>query len=382
MDFDLSEEQKMLQTMARDFLTAECPKKLVREMIEDEKGYPPELWRKMADLGWMQLVFPEQYGGTGGSFLDLAVLLEEMGRALLPGPFFSTVVLGGLTLLELGSEQQKQELLPKIGRGELVITLAVTEPNGRQDLDGIETKAVAEGESYVINGTKTFCSLSPVASFTFVMALTDKTKGKKGLSCILVESDRPGYIVGRKEKKMGQKGVPVGELVLQDVRIPRENLVGKEGEGFKIALASLDPARICAACLAVGIMQAALDASVKYAKQRVQFGQPIAEFQAIQWKIASMRTSLEASRLLTYQAASLMTSGRRYTLEAAMAKLFATDEATKVVSEAVQIHGGYGYMKDYPVERYFRDAKICQIYDGTNEIQRLVIARNVLDAAK
>jgi len=285
-------------------------------------------------------------------------------------------------LEKLGTRAQQERWIPGLAAGEVIPSFALTEPNAGSDAGGVTTTAELKGDEYVINGTKTFCTLAPVADFTHVIAVTDRSKGKKGLSCIIVESDRPGYTVGKHERKMGQRGVPVAEIHFDNVRVPRENLVGKEGEGFKIALASLDPARIYCAALAVGIMQAALEASVKYAKQRVQFGQPIAEFQAIQWMIADMRTSIEAARLLTYQAAYLMTTGRRYTLEAAMAKLFATDECMKHVSNAIQIHGGYGYMKDYPVERYFRDAKITQIYDGTNEIQRLVIARQVLDAFK
>ncbi|NPV70182.1 MAG: acyl-CoA dehydrogenase [Firmicutes bacterium] len=381
MDFQLSEEEVSIQKATREFVDKVIVPRAAE--IDETDEFPRDILKKIAEVNLLDLELSPELGGLGMAGVPAAITAEEVARGSAAMSGLLTSFRQNMWILEkFGTPAQQEKWIPGMASGDIIPSFALTEPNAGSDAGGVTTTAELEGDEYVINGTKTFCTLAPVADFTHVVALTDRSKGKKSLSCIIVESDRPGYMVGKHERKMGQRGNPVAEIHFENVRVPRENLVGKEGEGFKIALSSLDPARIYVAALALGIMQASLEASVKYAKQRVQFGQPIAEFQAIQWMIADMRTSLEAARLLTYQAAFLMTTGRRYTLEAAMAKLFATDECMKHVSNAVQIHGGYGYMKDYPVERYFRDTKITQIYDGTNEIQRLVIARQVLEAIK
>ena len=378
MDFELTEEQEMIRRMVRDFAEKEIAP-VAGEM--DEKGeFPWELIRKMAPLGFLGLPIPEEYGGAGVDNVSFAIAMEEIARA--SGSIAITldahVSLACEAILQFGSEEQKRKYLAPLARGEKLGAFALTEPEAGSDAAAIKTRAVLSGDEWVLNGQKVFITNGSIADVVVVAAVTDPTKGHRGISNFIVEKGTPGFRPGRDEEKMGLKGSVTSQLFFEDCRVPKENLLGKEGEGFKQFLIVLDAGRIAIGAMAVGLAQAALDASIAYAKERVQFGQPIAKFQAIQWMIADMATQLDAARLLVYRAAWLKDRGVRFTREAAMAKLFASEIAERACHAAIQIHGGYGYTKDYPLERYYRDARLCEIGEGTSEIQRLVIARRVL----
>ena len=378
MDFELTEEQEMIRKMVRDFAEKEIVP-VAGEM--DEKGeFPWELIRKMAPLGFLGLPIPEEYGGAGVDNVSFAIAMEEIARA--SGSIAITldahVSLACEAILQFGSEEQKRKYLAPLARGEKLGAFALTEPEAGSDAAAIKTRAVLSGDEWVLNGQKVFITNGSIADVVVVAAVTDPTKGHRGISNFIVEKGTPGFRPGRDEEKMGLKGSVTSQLFFEDCRVPKENLLGKEGEGFKQFLIVLDAGRIAIGAMAVGLAQAALDASIAYAKERVQFGQPIAKFQAIQWMIADMATQLDAARLLVYRAAWLKDRGVRFTREAAMAKLFASEVAERACHAAIQIHGGYGYTKDYPLERYYRDARLCEIGEGTSEIQRLVIARRVL----
>jgi len=377
MKFELTEEQRMIRQMVRDFAEKEI-RPLAKE-IDAQSCFPDENVKKMAELGLMGMIVPKEYGGAGADYISYAIACEELARCCAST---ATIMSGNNSLacypiLTFGSEEQKRKYLVPLATGSKLGAFALSEPNAGSDAAAIQTVASLSGEEYIINGSKIFITCGNVADVLVVFASTDKSKGAKGISAFLVEKNAEGFTAGKAEEKMGIKGSPTVPLTFEDCRVPRENLLGQEGEGFKIALNTLDGGRIGVAAMAVGIAQACLEESISYSKQRQQFEKPIAEFQAIQWMLADMAVQIDAARLLTYKAAQLKDKGRKHTKESAMAKMYASEIATKAAIKAVQIHGGYGYTKEYPVERFLRDIRVFEIFEGTNEIQRLVIARQL-----
>lgn len=379
MNFELTEEQRIMQNTVREFAQEKIAP--VAADLDREHKFPAEIIEQLAELGLMGIVFPEEYGGAGMNYVCYVIAIEEIAKACAAT---ATIVsahtsLSAAPIYHFGTEEQKKKYLVPLARGEKLGCFAITEANAGSDAAGTRTSAVLEGDTWVINGTKNFTTNGGQADVAVFNAVTDKGMGHRGISMFIVEKGTPGFEVGKWEEKLGIRASSTVELVFEDCRIPRENLLGERGQGFKIAMHTLDGGRIGIAAQAVGVAQSAMDAAVRHAQQRVQFGQVIANFQAIQWMIADMATEIDAARLLTYRAAALKDKGDvRYTKEAAMAKLFASETAMRATIKAIQIHGGYGYTKDYPVERYFRDAKITEIYEGTSEIMRLVIANNIL----
>ncbi|WLR50746.1 acyl-CoA dehydrogenase [Bacillus tianshenii] len=375
MNFQLSEEHEMLRKMVREFAT-EVVAPTAEERDEEER-FDREIFDQMAELGLTGVPWPEEYGGSGFDYLAYVIAVEELSRVCAStGVTLSAhVSLAGWPVYKFGSEEQKQKYLKPMAQGKKIGAYGLTEPGSGSDAGGMKTTAKLDGDDYILNGSKIFITNGGIADIYIVFAVTDPESKHKGVSAFIVESDFPGFSVGKKEKKLGIRSSPTTEIMFDNCRVPKENMLGELGEGFKIAMMTLDGGRNGIAAQAVGIAQGALDASVEYAKERVQFGKPIALQQGIGFKLADMATTVEASRLLTYQAAWKESEGLPYGKESAMSKLFAGDTAMKVTTEAVQVFGGYGYTKDYPVERYMRDAKITQIYEGTNEIQRLVISR-------
>ncbi|MFD1780368.1 acyl-CoA dehydrogenase [Fredinandcohnia salidurans] len=375
MFFKLSEEHEMIRKMVRDFAKNEVAPTAAER--DEEERFDREIFDKMAELGLTGIPWPEEYGGIGSDYLAYCIAVEELSRVCAStGVTLSAhTSLAGWPIYKFGSEEQKQKYLRPMAQGEKIGAYGLTEPGSGSDAGGMRTTARVEGDHYVLNGSKIFITNGGIADIYVVFALTDPTSKHKGTSAFIIESDFPGFSVGKKEQKMGIRSSPTTEIMFEECRVPKENLLGEEGEGFKIAMMTLDGGRNGIAAQAVGIAQGALDAATEYAKERVQFGKPIAAQQGVGFKLADMATSVEAARLLTYQAAWLESEGLPYGKESAMSKLFAGDTAMKVTTEAVQVFGGYGYTKDYPVERYMRDAKITQIYEGTQEIQRLVISR-------
>ncbi len=380
MDFALTEEQEIFRKSVREFAEKEI---MPRAHEIDQKGeFPWDIVRKMAELGLMGLPFPEEYGGAGGDAISYAIAVEEIARASgsVAITYSAHISLACTPIYLFGTEEQKRKYLIPMARGEKIGAFGLTEPGAGSDAAAIKTRAVLDGDEWVINGQKIFITNGSVADVVVIAAVTDPAKGKKGISNFIVEKGTPGFRVGREEDKMGLRGSVTSELIFENCRVPKENLLGKEGEGYKQFLITLDGGRIGIGAMAVGLGMAALEAAARYAKERVQFGQPIAEFQAIQWMLADMATELEAARLLVYRAAWLKDRGQRFTKEAAMAKLFASEAAVRACYKAIQIHGGYGYTRDYPVERFYRDARLTTIGEGTSEIQRLVIARYILES--
>ncbi|MCR4406243.1 MAG: acyl-CoA dehydrogenase [Anaerolineae bacterium] len=378
MDLKFTAEHEMMRKMVRDFAEKDVAP-LAAEL--DEKGVIPfENIKTMGRLGLLGLTAPEEYGGCGADTISYVIAIEELARACASTAIVMAVQnsLVNYGLVEFGTEEQKQKYLTKLTTGEWIGAFALTEPGAGSDAAAQRTTAVRDGDCYVLNGSKHFITNGGIADVVIVFAMTDKSKGTRGISAFIVEKTFPGFSVGKEEHKMGIRGSNTCELIFEDCRVPAENLLGEEGQGFKIAMIVLDAGRIGVGAQAVGIAQAAFEAAVEYAKTREQFGAPIARLQAIQWMIADMATRIEAARLLVYNAALKKDSGERFTKEASMAKLFASETADFVVDCALQIHGGYGYMKEYPVERYYRDARITRLYEGTSEIQRLVIANQVL----
>ena len=375
MNFRLTEEHEMIRKMVRDFARNEVAP-TAAERDEDER-FDRGIFAKMAELGLTGIPWPEEYGGIGSDYLAYCIAVEELSRVCAStGVTLSAhTSLAGWPIYKFGSEEQKQKYLKPMAQGEKIGAYGLTEPGSGSDAGGMKTTARLEGDEYVLNGSKIFITNGGVADIYVVFALTDPESRQKGTTAFIIESGFPGFSVGKKEKKLGISSSPTTEIIFEDCRVPKENVLGKEGEGFKIAMMTLDGGRNGIAAQAVGIAQGALDAAVDYAKDRHQFGKPIAAQQGVGFKLADMATQIEASRLLTYQAAWLESEGLPYGKESAMSKLLAGDTAMKVTTEAVQIFGGYGYTKEYPVERYMRDAKITQIYEGTQEIQRLVISR-------
>ncbi|QFK73018.1 acyl-CoA dehydrogenase [Pradoshia sp. D12] len=375
MNFKLSEEHEMIRKMVRDFARNEVAPTAAER--DEEERFDREIFNKMAELGLTGIPWPEEYGGIGSDYVAYCIAIEELSRVCAStGVTLSAhTSLAGWPIYKFGNEEQKQKYLRPMAQGEKIGAYGLTEPGSGSDSGAMKTTARLEEDHYVLNGSKIFITNGGVADTYVVFALTDPSSKHKGTSAFIVEKDFPGFSVGKKEKKLGIRSSPTTEIIFEECKVPKENLLGTEGEGFKIAMMTLDGGRNGIAAQAVGIAQGALDAAVDYAKERVQFGKPISAQQGVGFKLADMATSIEASRLLTYQAAWLESEGLPYGKESAMSKLFAGDTAMKVTTEAVQVFGGYGYTKDYPVERYMRDAKITQIYEGTQEIQRLVISR-------
>ncbi|HTG58624.1 MAG TPA: acyl-CoA dehydrogenase [Terriglobia bacterium] len=378
MDFDLTPEQQEIKRSVREFAEKEI-RPHVMEWDEAQR-FPHEILGKLGQLGLMGVPFPTQYGGAGLGYVEYVSVVEELARvdgsvAIIVAAH-SSLCAGHILIA--GSEEQKREYLVPLARGEKLGCWSLTEPQAGSDAGGTRTTARLEGDTWVLNGSKTFTSNGTYADFCVAMAVTDKVARKHGISAFIIEKGTPGFRPGKKENKLGLRASDTAEVIFEDCRIPKSNCLGQPGEGFVDSLRVLDKGRISIAALAVGMAQGAYEASVSYAKQRRQFGKSIAEFQATQWKLADMATEIEAGRLLTYQAASLADRGRRVTRESAMAKLYAGEVAVRVANEAVQIHGGYGFIKDYPVEKYYRDVKLCTIGEGTSEIQRMVIARELL----
>ena len=378
MKLELNDQQKMIQKMVREFAEREIAP--VAAELDKTGEYPTKILEKMAKLGLLGIIIPTEFGGAGLDTISYATIIEEISRKCASTGVITSVhnSLVSWPIMHFGTTEQKKKYLPFLANGEKIGAFAGTEPNAGSDLGAMQTTARLKSGEYVINGDKCFITSGDKAGVIIVFAVTDKSAGSKGISAFIAENTMKGFKVGSIYDKLGINANHVAELIFEDLKVPKENLLGKEGEGFKIALSTLDVGRIGIAAQAVGIAQAALDESIEYSKQRQQFGRPISKFQAIQWMIADMATRIEAARYLVYNAAYVKDKGERVSKEAAMAKLFASETAMDAVIKAVQIHGGYGYTKEYTVERLFRDAKITEIYEGTSEVQRLVIAGSLL----
>ncbi len=378
MNFILTDEQEMTRKMVRDF--AEKEVKPSAEERDEKEIFSREIFDKMGRLGLTGIPWPEEYGGAGSDFISYVIAVEELSRVdASSGTTLSAhISLASWPIFKYGSEEQKKKYLEPLALGEKLGAFALTETTAGTDAGAAQATAKLDGDSYRINGTKIFITNAGEAEIYIVFAMTDPEKKARGLSAFIVEKDAPGLSFGKKERKMGLRSSPTLEMIFEDCRVPQENLLGREGEGFKIALSTLDGGRNGIAAQALGIAQGALEEAATYAQSREQFGQPIARFQAISFMLADMATKVEASRLLTYQAAFLESQGLPYGNASAMAKLFASEAAMEITTDAVQIFGGYGYTRDYPVERFMRDAKITEIYEGTSEAQRMVISRNLM----
>jgi alkylation response protein AidB-like acyl-CoA dehydrogenase len=378
MKLELNDQQKMIQKMVREFADKEIGP-IAADL--DKKGeYPNKILEKMAKLGLLGIIIPSNYGGAGLDTISYSIVIEEISRKCASTGVITSVhnSLASWPIMKYGTDEQKKKYLPLLAKGEKIGAFAATEPNAGTDLGAMKTTAVLKGNKYIINGDKTFITSGPEAGIIIVFAVTDKNAGSKGISAFIVENTFKGYKVGSIFEKLGINASKTSELIFENMEVPKENLLGNEGEGYKIALSTLDVGRIGIAAQAVGIAQAALDESIEYSKQRQQFNRPISQFQAIQWMIVDMATRIEAARFLVYNASYQKDLGIRISKEAAMAKLFASETAVESAIKAVQIHGGYGYTKEYIVERLFRDSKITEIYEGTSEVQRMVIAGSIL----
>jgi butyryl-CoA dehydrogenase len=378
MNFELSDEQKMVREMARDFAENEIKPKAPE--LDKSERHPAEIVQKMAELNLMGIAIPDIYGGGGADIISYVLALEEISRGCASVGVIMSVnnSLVCDPLFTFGTEEQKRKYLVPLAAGKKLGCFGLTEPEAGSDAAAQKTSAVLQGDAWVINGKKNFITNGNVADYCVLIAMTDKSKGYKGISSFIVDCKSPGFSVGVVEKKLGIKASGTAELIFENCRIPKENLLGQVGQGFYVAMNTLDGGRIGIASQALGIARAALEAATEYSKTRVQFGKPIAQLQAIQWMIADMATELDAARLLTLRAASLKDQKKRYEKEAAMAKLYASEAAGRITSKAIQIHGGYGYIQEYNVERHFRDARITELYEGTSEIMRLIISNSIL----
>jgi alkylation response protein AidB-like acyl-CoA dehydrogenase len=378
MNFDLTEEQQQIKQTIREFAEAEL-KPHVMEW-DEAQHFPLELREKFAELGIMGVLIPEEYGGAGMGYVEYSVIIEELGRV---DPAISLAIaahnsLGSGHILIAGNDRQKERYLKPLARGEQFSAWGLTEPSSGSDASSMRTTAVRRDGGWVLNGSKNFITNATFAGTTVALAITDRTAGTHGISAFIVERGTAGFSVARKENKLGVRASDTAALVFDDCFVPEENLIGEAGQGFVQAMKVLDGGRVSIAALAVGIAQGAYEAALRYAKERYQFGRPITEFQAIQFKLADMATEIDAARLLTYRAALMKNEGKPTTKESSMAKLFASEVAVRAAEASVQIHGGYGYIKDYPAEKFWRDSKICTIGEGTSEIQRTVIARQII----
>lgn len=378
MDFVLSKEQEMARGLFRQFAETEA-KPLAQEIDETER-FPIETVKKMQKYGFMGIPFAKEYGGQGCDSLTYAICVEELSRVCgTTGVIVSAhTSLGAEPINKFGTPEQKEKYLIPLAKGEKLGAFGLTEPGAGTDAAGQQTKAVLEGNHYVLNGSKIFITNGGQADIYIIFAMTDKSKGTKGISAFIVEKDFPGFSIGTKEKKMGIRGSSTTELIFENCIVPKENLLGQEGKGFGVAMTTLDGGRIGIAAQALGLAQGAFDETVAYVKERKQFGRSIAQFQNTQFQLADMKTKIEAARLLVYNAAKAKDTKKRFSVEAAMAKLYAAEVAMEVTTKCVQLHGGYGYTREYPVERMMRDAKITEIYEGTSEVQRMVISGDLL----
>ncbi len=376
--FTLTEDQEALRRSIREFAAREIAPNVLR--WDEASEFPAEVVRQLGHMGLLGVIFPVELGGAGLGYVDYMLAIEELsavdGSIGIIVAAHNSLCTNHIFLA--GSDAQRRHYLPKLTTGEHLGAWGLTEPGSGSDASAARTTAVRRGDHYVLNGNKTFITNGHYADISVIIAVTDKSQGTHGLSAFIVEKGTPGFRAGKKENKLGLRASDTSELIFEDCAIPTENLLGKEGEGFVDAMRTLDGGRISIAALSLGIARGALDASVKYVKERRQFGKAIAEFQGIQWKLADMATELDAARLLTLRAAVLKDAGQRVTRESSMAKLYASEVAVRICDEAVQLHGGYGFIKDYPVEKFYRDVKLCTIGEGTSEIQRMVIGREIL----
>ncbi|MCR1934070.1 putative isocaproyl-CoA dehydrogenase AcdB [Clostridium tepidum] len=371
-------EHELLRKSVRDFVDREL--KDIPEQVDTEGKLPKELLKKLAKYKFISPVIPKEYGGAGADYISYCIIMEEISkRCASTGTFITAgASLVALPLLNFGTEEQKQKYLKPLATGEYIGSFGLTEPGAGSDAGAGQTTAVLEGDHYILNGRKTFITNAPICDFAIVTAMTEKGKGSRGISAFIVERKWDGFSVGAHENKMGIRGTETADLIFENVKVPKENLIGKEGKGFKIALNTLDVGRIGVAAQALGIAQGALDEAVKYVKERVQFGKPLARFQNTQFTIADMKTKVQAARWLVYDAAEKKDNGINPGVESAMAKYYAAEIANEVAYKALQLHGGYGFMKDYPIERMYRDARITSIYEGTSQVQQMVIAAKAL----
>jgi len=378
MDFSLTEEQKMLKAMVRDF--AEKEFEPIAAQIDEEASFPAEHIKKMVELVLTGVSFPEKYGGSGGGKMEEVIVTEELTRvcASIGAIIAASAGLAGDPLYQFGTEEQRQRFVVPIAKGEKLACFALTESGAGSDVAALETTATRQNGGYTLNGNKLFITNGAEAEIALVFATVDRSLRHRGITGFIVEKGTPGFSVGKHERKLGIRASSTTELIFEDCFVPEANRLGNEGEGFKIALSAIDASRVSVAAQGVGIAQGAFDKALAYAKERQQFGQPIINFQAIQWFLADMATQIDAARLLTHRAAYLQDKGLPFIKEASMAKVFAAEAAMFVTTKAIQIHGGYGYTKDYPLERYFRDARILEIYEGTSEMQRMTIARQLI----
>jgi hypothetical protein len=384
VDFDYTPEQIQLRREVREFAAAEIAPHVLE--WDENQIFPLEVVKKLGQLGYMGAIFPEEYGGAGLGYVEYSIIIEELSR--VDGSV--GIILAAHTSLcsnhiyKAGSEEQKRKYLTKLTSGEWIGCWSLTEPEAGSDAAGTRSTAVREGDCWVVNGSKTFTTNAHYADVCVGMAMTDRAAAQHGISAFILEKetpgekDTPGFRAGKKENKLGLRASATGEVIFSNCRLPQSQMLGRQGEGFVDSLRILDGGRVSIAALSIGMAQGAYDAALKYSKLRKQFGRPISEFQAIQHKLVDMATKIDASRLLTYRAAKMIDAGKRVTRESAMAKLFSSEAAVWIANEAVQIHGGYGFIKDYPVEKFYRDVKLCTIGEGTSEIQRLVIARQLL----
>ena len=377
MEFKLTEQHNILRKTVREFAEKEI--RPIARQYDDTQEFPWDTVKKMAAMGLMGIIFPPEYGGAGMDYISYAIGVEEISR--ICGAHGITMAahnsLCSNNIYIAGTEEQKKKFLTPLAKGEKLGAWGLTEPNAGSDAGGTQTVAVKEGDEWVINGQKTFITNGSVGEIAVIIAVTDKEKGKKGISAFIVEKGMDGFRSGQKENKLGLRSSDTTELILEDCRVPEENLLGEEGMGFINSLKVLDGGRISIAALGLGLAQGALDESLEYAKNREQFGKPIGKFQAIQWMLADMATEIDAARLLTYRACWLKDNNLPTTKESAMAKMYASEVGMRAATKAIQIHGGYGYTKEYAVERIFRDVKLCEIGEGTSEIQRLIISREL-----
>ncbi len=378
MHFDLSEKQALMRKLFREFSEKEV--KPIAADIDEEERFPVETVEKMKAIGMMGIPFESRYGGSDGDNLSYILAVEELSKVCgTTGVILSAhTSLGCNPIYTYGNEEQKEKYLVPLARGEKLGAFGLTEPNAGTDAAMQQTVAIREGDYYRINGSKIFITNGGYADTYIVFAMTDKSKGNRGISAFILEKGMDGFSIGKTEHKLGIKGSSTTELIFKDVMVPKENLLGAEGKGFMIAMSTLDGGRIGIAAQALGIAQGSLDETIKYVKERKQFGKPIAAFQNTQFTIADLQTKIDAARLLVYRAAYLKDTNQSYSTEAAMAKLFTSEVAMETTTKAIQLHGGYGYTRDYPVERMFRDAKITEIYEGTSEVQKMVIASKIL----
>jgi alkylation response protein AidB-like acyl-CoA dehydrogenase len=380
MDFELNEEQEQIKRSIREFAEAELAPHV--QEWDESQHFPVELQPKFAELGVMGVLVPEEYGGQGMGYIEYATIIEEIARV---DPSIALAIaahnsLGTGHIHIAANEQQKQKYLVPLARGEAFAAWGLTEPSSGSDASSMRTTAVRRNGGWVINGSKNFITNATFAETTVALAISDRTAGTHGISAFIIQRGTKGFTIAKKENKVGMRASDTAAIVFDDCFVPDSNLIGEPGQGFIQAMKVLDGGRISIAALSVGIAQGAYEAALRYAKERTQFGRPIAEFQAIQFKLADMATQIEAARLLTYQAADRKNKGKITTRESSMAKLYASEIAVRVAEESVQVHGGYGYIKDYPAEKYWRDSKLCTIGEGTSEIQRVVIARQLLRA--